>query len=171
MIPNRPTSKKVVLCIDDDQNILLYEKALLERSGYAVLTAVSSQQGLRLVTTCDCDAVLMDYDMTTMDGYDFALEIKRILPHMIIVMISGSDVPFYTLALVDALIPKVEIARELMPMITGLCCLSQSKREQQEDFSTRIANNLARYYPGGPNERVTPALERREPMPTRKEDS
>ena len=42
------TSKRLVLCIDHDDVILRYEKALLERSGYAVLTAASAQQGSHL---------------------------------------------------------------------------------------------------------------------------
>ena len=62
MIPTSPR-KKVILCIDDDDAILRYEKALLERHGYDVLTASSGEQGLRLVAMCHCDAVLLDYEM------------------------------------------------------------------------------------------------------------
>ncbi len=40
MISTSPPSKRTVLC-DDDEAILRYEKTLLERSGYAVLTAAS----------------------------------------------------------------------------------------------------------------------------------
>jgi CheY-like chemotaxis protein len=60
MIPTDPPPKKTSLCIDDDLAILCYEMALLERSGYEVLTASSAQQGLQLATTCKCDAVLLE---------------------------------------------------------------------------------------------------------------
>jgi len=53
VIPTDPTTKRIILCIDDDEAILSYEKALLERSGYAVFTASSPQKGLRLATTCN----------------------------------------------------------------------------------------------------------------------
>jgi CheY-like chemotaxis protein len=53
--------KRTILGIDGDLTILCYEKALLERSGYTVLTAASAQQGIRLVTMCKCDAVLLEY--------------------------------------------------------------------------------------------------------------
>ena len=33
MISTDPTSKRIILCIDTDEAILRYEKALLERSG------------------------------------------------------------------------------------------------------------------------------------------
>ena len=46
MMSPYPPSKKIILCIDGDVSILRYEKALLERSGYMVLTAVSPKQAL-----------------------------------------------------------------------------------------------------------------------------
>jgi hypothetical protein len=57
-------------------SIMGYEKALLERSGYAVLTAPTAQPALRLVTMCKCDAALLDHDMFAMSSCDAAFEIK-----------------------------------------------------------------------------------------------
>ena len=113
--------KANVLCIDDDQAILRYEKMLLERSGYAVLTAASAQQGLRLVTMCECDAVLIDYEMPVMNGHEIASQIRRIRPEVTIILLSGSDVPTHVLPLFDAFVPKLEANRELLPLIAELC--------------------------------------------------
>jgi CheY-like chemotaxis protein len=114
-------TKQTVLCIDDDRALLCYEKALLENSGYTVLTAASAQQGLRLVTMCDCDAVLLDYEMPGMNGHQVAAQIKRIRPKLIVILLSGSDVPTHALALVDAFVPKLEASRLLLPVIAELC--------------------------------------------------
>ena len=92
MISTYPTSKRIVLCIDDDEVILRYEKALLERSGYAVLTAASAQQGLRLVTMCKCDAVLLDNEMPDMNGHEVAVEIRRARPELAIILPVASEV-------------------------------------------------------------------------------
>jgi len=81
MIPINPPSKKTILCIDDDPVILCYEMALLERSGYEVLTASSAQQGLALAITCMCDAVLLEYEMRGMGGQQIASEIKLVKPN------------------------------------------------------------------------------------------
>jgi CheY-like chemotaxis protein len=116
-----PRSKTTILCIDDDQAILRYVKMLLERSGYAVITAASAQQGLRLVTMCDCDAVLLDYEMPVMNGNQVASEIKRVRPELALIMLSGSEVPSDALGLVDAFVPKLEASRELLPLIAELC--------------------------------------------------
>jgi len=106
VIPTDPTTKRIILCIDDDEAILSYEKALLERSGYAVLTASSPQKGLRLATTCNCDAVLLDYEMPGMNGDEVALAIKRLRPELLVILLSGSDVPAHALASVDAFVPR-----------------------------------------------------------------
>lgn len=132
MISTYPTSKRTILCIASDEAILTFEKALLERSGYAVLTAVSAQQGLGLVTMCECDAVLLDYEMPGMNVNEVAFEMKRVRPELIIILLSGSEVPTPALALVDAFVPKLEASRLLLPMIAELCNRSQDVRHNQE---------------------------------------
>jgi CheY-like chemotaxis protein len=121
MISPYPLSKQTILCIDDDEAILRYEKLLLQRSGYAVLTAASAQQGLSLVTMCKCDAVLLDYEMPEMNGHEVAFEIRQIQPQLPIILLSGSDVPTHVLPLVDAFVPKLEANRELLPVLAELC--------------------------------------------------
>ena len=129
-----PTSlpKKVILCIDDDDAILRYEKALLERHGYDVLTASSGEQGLRLMAMCHCDAVLLDYEMPGMKGHEVASEIKLRRPDLVIILLSGSDVPMQAHALVDAFVPKLESSRQLLPMIAELCSRSPDPKRKQE---------------------------------------
>jgi len=119
--PSYSTSTKTVLCVDDDQAILSYEKMLLESAGYAVLSAVSGTQALRLVTMCRCDIVLLDYEMPDTSGYDLAREIRRVRPELAIVLMFGTDVPTGALALVDAFMLKLEASHALLPVIEELC--------------------------------------------------
>jgi CheY-like chemotaxis protein len=116
-----PTSKKVILCVDDDAAILQYEKTLLEMSGYAVLAVSSGKHALALATTCELDAVLLDYEMRGMSGQQIAFEIKCAKPRLAIILISGGDVPVDVLTLVDAFILKIEASRTLLPMVANLC--------------------------------------------------
>jgi CheY-like chemotaxis protein len=120
MISKYPPPKRTILCIDDDEAILRYEKMLLEKSGYAVITAVSAQQALRLVAMCKCDAVLLDYEMPGMNGHEVASEIRRVLPELTIILLSSSDVPTHLLPVFDAFVPKLEASRELLPIIADL---------------------------------------------------
>jgi CheY-like chemotaxis protein len=128
---------------------LRYEKALLERSGYLVLTAASPQQGLRLLTMCKCDAVLLDYDMPATAGYEVAFEIKRVIPGLVVIMLSGSEVPLEALALADGFIPKLEASRQLLPMIAELCAHSHDTWQKQDHFNAQVGNSLPRSSPRG----------------------
>jgi DNA-binding NtrC family response regulator len=132
MVSAHPTSKRTILCIASDEAILSYERALLERSGYAVLTAVSALQGLGLVTMCECDAVLLDYEMPGMNVSEVALEMKRVRPELMIILLSGSEVPTPALALVDAFVPKLEASRQLRTMIAELCSRTPDAQQKQE---------------------------------------
>jgi len=112
---------RTLLCIDDSQAVLDYERRILERSGYVVVTEASARRGLRLATIYRFDAVLLDYQMPEMNGHQLAFAIRRIRPDTPVVMFSGSEIPEETRKLVDAVVPKTDAPRELLPTLTRLC--------------------------------------------------
>jgi CheY-like chemotaxis protein len=118
--------KRTVLCIDDDAGVLRYEKALLERSGYNVLTAASPEQGLALAMVSRLDAVVLDYHMPGMSGHEVAAAIKSYRPEIRIVMFSASEIPEETLKLTDAVVHKTDAITELLPTVAQLCNRSSS---------------------------------------------
>jgi len=113
--------EKLLLCVDDSQAILDYERRMLEQSGYMVITEASALRGLRLATLFEFDAVLLDYHMPEMNGHELACEIRRLRPDTPVVMVSGSEIPEETRRLVDAVVPKDAVKRELLPTVTRLC--------------------------------------------------
>lgn len=161
-------SKKIVLCIDNDRAVLGYEKALLERAGYAPVLATSAQQGLRLISMLKCDVVILEYDLPRMNGHEVAFRIKRLIPQQQIVLISGSDVPIHVLALVDAFVFKLDVSRELLPMIAALCSRTHAHRPKRGYVRPRMAHNLAASYPDGFFDYIQPAAR---PARTWEEDS
>jgi len=68
---------RVVLCIDDNQDVLECEKAFLESFGYSVLTAPSGGKGLELASIHSVDVVIVDYFMPEMNGQEVAIEMRR----------------------------------------------------------------------------------------------
>lgn len=113
---------KVLLCVDDSEGVLEYERALFERAGYFVVTAASAREGLKLATMYNFDGVLLDYHMPEMNGHQLASEIRRIRPETPVVMFSGEEmIPEETRNLVDAVVLKDEGIRELLPTVTRLC--------------------------------------------------
>jgi len=115
-----------------DLAILSYEKALLERSGYSVTTTASAREGLVLVTACKFDPVLLDYETPVMNRRDVAVEMKRVRPELAVILLSGTEVPTYALALVDAFIPTLEASRALLPTIAALCDGIRYPKQKQE---------------------------------------
>lgn len=113
--------KRTILCIDDDNSILRYERSLLERSGYNVLTTASAQQGLALAMKYQLDAVVLDYQMPEMSGHDVAAAIKRSRPEIRIVMFSASEIPEETLKFADAVVLKTDAIQALLPTVGWLC--------------------------------------------------
>ena len=113
--------RAVLLCIDDNQDVLDCEKAFLETFGYTVLTALSGRKGLELASVHPIDVVIVDYVMPEMNGQEFAINMKRLYPQAPIIMLSAAlDVPEEALNLVDAFIAKDHLSSQLLPMIAQL---------------------------------------------------
>jgi CheY-like chemotaxis protein len=111
----------VVLCIDDNRDVLECERAFLESFGYTVLTAPSGGEGLELASTHAIDVVILDYFMPAMNGREVAIELRRLRPLApIILLTEGLAVPEQALSLVDALIAKDRLASHLLPTIAHL---------------------------------------------------
>lgn len=118
---------KTILCIDDDDGVLSYHRALLERRGYEVLTADSAKQGLQIAEGCGLAAVIVDYHMPEMDGHEVATRIKQLRPHTPIVMVSSDgEIPEHVLSVVDAFVPKDETSSRLLPVLSKICGESRS---------------------------------------------
>ena len=111
----------VLLCIDDDEDVLECEKSFLESFGYTVLTAPSGGKGLELAAMYPVDVEIIDYLMPEMNGQEFAIEMRRLRPRApIILLTAAANVPEHTLNLVDALIAKDRLASHLLPAIAHL---------------------------------------------------
>jgi len=111
----------VLLCIDDDEDVLECEKSFLESFGYTVLTAASGSQGLELASLHLVDVVIVDYLMPEMNGQEVAIKMRRLMPEVPIIMLSATiDVPEQILILVDGFITKDSLASQLLPMIAQL---------------------------------------------------
>jgi CheY-like chemotaxis protein len=114
-------SSGVVLCIDDNYEVLECEREFLEAFGYTVLTAPSGGKGLELASVYSVDVVILDDFMPMMNGQEVAMEMKRLRPHApIILLTEAEDIPERTLNLVDALVAKNRLASQLLPTIAYL---------------------------------------------------
>ena len=71
--------KHVVLCIDDDSDLLDSVSLIIEGEGYRVETASSAEQGLRKYRESRPDLVIVDLMMEEVDaGTNFVKEVKAL---------------------------------------------------------------------------------------------
>jgi CheY-like chemotaxis protein len=110
--------KVTLLCIDDDEFLLEYEKTFLETFGYTVVTAHSGREGLELARLQSFDIVIVDYYMSEMNGLETAIAMRRLWPRVPIIMLSGTvDLPAQVSDVVDTFVAKDRLASELLPAI------------------------------------------------------
>ena len=81
----------IVLCIDDNQDVLECEKAFLESFGYTVLTAPSGGKGLELASIHAVDVVIVDYFMPEMDGGEVFQRLRAVNPDVKVIVSTGCD--------------------------------------------------------------------------------
>jgi DNA-binding response OmpR family regulator len=111
----------VLLCIDNDNDLLECQRMFLESAGYTVLTAASGDRGLELAASRFIDVVILEYSLPEMSGHEVAKKLRRIRPEAAIIMLTaGLGIPDHTLDLVDVLIAKECLAEELLPAIAQL---------------------------------------------------
>jgi DNA-binding response OmpR family regulator len=74
-----PEARAVILCIDDDQDVLTFLETVLENAGYRFVGAESAEQGLRAYRENAPDAVIVDLMMEEVDsGTGFVKELRAL---------------------------------------------------------------------------------------------
>ena len=79
----------LILCIDDEALGLQIRKAVLERAGYRVLTALDGSSGLTLFAGEPVEGVILDYFMPGMDGGQVATAMRKQRPEVPILLLSA----------------------------------------------------------------------------------
>lgn len=75
-------SKKRVLIVEDDLELLSVYEALLGGFQYNVITATDGAVALKQIQSQDMDAILCDLQMPELDGDLFYSAIERAKPHL-----------------------------------------------------------------------------------------
>ena len=82
--------KKVILCVDDNEQDLSVLKFMLTTNGYRVLSATTGQEALGIFQENLIDLVLVDFAMPQMNGMDLLRECKRLNQQQKTILLSGT---------------------------------------------------------------------------------
>jgi len=78
-----------VLLVDDEVGYLDVLSKRLRLRGFEVTTANSGAEAIRAVRQADFDAAVVDLKMEDMDGIDVLRVLKKMLPSMQVIMLTG----------------------------------------------------------------------------------
>lgn len=82
-------SKRTLLILDDEDNILTSLKRLLRRDGYEILVANNAADAFNLLTSRPVGVILSDQRMPEMSGTEFLRRVKRLYPDTMRIVLSG----------------------------------------------------------------------------------
>jgi DNA-binding NtrC family response regulator len=82
-------SEKILLCIDDEPQILKALERNLRKEGYTLLTTTSVTEAIEWVKKLDVQVVISDYRMQEITGIELLKQIKALKPKVVRAILSG----------------------------------------------------------------------------------
>ena len=101
--------KKLILCVDDNEQVLSVRTFLLETRGYRVLALQSSQEALERLQQLapgTIDLLLCDLLMPQMDGNELVRRAKQLHPGLPAMIVSGTVNAADRAVYADVFLPK-----------------------------------------------------------------
>jgi len=123
--------KKVILCVDDNEQELSVTKFMLETNGYRVLAAASGQDAIAIFTTSpQIDMVLADTTMPQMSGGQLVERLKRIRSHVPMMLLGDGQAASAEIHVADAMIARKACStQELLERIKVMSARKRGPRK------------------------------------------
>ena len=98
--------KKIILCVDDNEQELSVLKFMLATNGYRVLSANTGQEAIGIFADIPVDLVVSDYAMPQMNGDQLVNRLKQIAAHVPMILLGDPQKMGDKMHGADALLPK-----------------------------------------------------------------
>lgn len=96
-----PADPPLVLLVEDDEALRLTTRLVLEKQGFAVLTAIDGVDALTKLADANPDIAVVDVMMPRMDGITFVRKVRE-QRDLGVVMLTARDLPYDQMAGFDA---------------------------------------------------------------------
>jgi two-component system, OmpR family, response regulator CpxR len=98
--------KKVILCVDDNEQDLSVLKFMLATNGYRVLSANNGTEAVSIFAENLVDLVLADYSLPQMNGDQLVARLKQIAGHVPMILLGDPQKMNGQIHRADALLAK-----------------------------------------------------------------
>jgi two-component system, OmpR family, response regulator CpxR len=122
--------KKVILCVDDNEQELSVLKFMLATNGYKVISAINGQEAIGVFAGTQVDLVLADFAMPQMDGSQLVSRLKQIAAHVPMILLGDPQKMGSEMHAADALLAKRNCsAQELLERIKVMSARKRGPRK------------------------------------------
>jgi CheY-like chemotaxis protein len=129
--------KKVILCVDDNEQELSVLKFMLATNGYRVLAAANGQEAIALFATApQIDLVLTDFTMPHMSGGQLVERLKRMRSHVPMILLGDAQATNGEIHAADAVIARKNCpTQELLERIKVMSARKRGPRKGAQRIS------------------------------------
>jgi two-component system, OmpR family, response regulator CpxR len=122
--------KKIILCVDDNEQELSVLKFMLATNGYRVISATSGQEAIGIFAETTVDLVLVDYAMPQMNGCQLVDRLKQTASHVPMILLGDPQRMSGDIHAADALLAKKNCSpQELLERIKVLSARKRGPRK------------------------------------------
>jgi CheY-like chemotaxis protein len=122
--------KKIILCVDDNEQELSVLKFMLATNGYRVVSANNGQEAIGIFADTAVDLVLSDFAMPQMNGDQLVNRLKQIAAHVPMILLGDPQKMGDHLHAADALLAKKSCSsQELLERIKLMSARKRGPRK------------------------------------------
>jgi two-component system, OmpR family, response regulator CpxR len=136
--------KKIILCINDNEQELSVMTFMLTTNGYRVLPVANGRDAIDLFSEFRVDLVLSDYAMPQMNGSQLISRLKQIASHVPMILLGDPQTMGGELPLADAFLSKKHCSpQDLLERIKIMSARKRGPRKKSPE-SIDLMIDLAR---------------------------
>jgi CheY-like chemotaxis protein len=122
--------KKVILCVNDNEQELSVMSFMLSTNGYRVLPATDGQEAISLFSCNQIDLVLADHAMPQMNGNQLVTRLKQIASHVPMILLGDPQAMGGQIHLADAMLAKKQCSpQELLERVKVMSARKRGPRK------------------------------------------
>ena len=129
--------KKVILCVDDNEQELSVLKFMLSTNGYKVVSASNGQEAIGLFAANQVDLVLADFNMQPMNGDQLVHRLKAIAGHVPMILFGDPHMTGGEIHVADAMLAKKNCSTQ--DLLERIKLMSARKRGPRKGTQRVIA--------------------------------